>query len=96
MVRKQAAWMRKLDERILEHLDENGESNPMTMAEDPRFEDMGASSGQIRERCIQLAEARLVGVTGRGWFDVTTWGQQYLDGEVDARHQPRPRPGRVL
>jgi hypothetical protein len=96
MLRKQAAWVRALDEWILESLHENGESTLMLMADDPRFEDMGVSSGQIRERCIQLAEARLVGMTGRGWFDVTTCGQQNLDGEVDARHQPRPRPGRVL
>lgn len=88
--------MRTLDERILEHLHEAGESNPMLMAEHPRFEEMEVSSGQIRERCIQLADAGLVWMSGKGWFDVTTWGQQYLDGEVDARHQPRPRPGRVL
>ncbi|SEW10474.1 hypothetical protein [Halobacterium jilantaiense] len=96
MVRKQAAWMRALDERILEHLHEAGESNPVLMEDNPQFDEMGVSRGQIRERCIQLADAGLIATTGKNWFDVTTWGQQYLDGEIDARHQPRPRPGRVL
>lgn len=96
MVREHAAWLRALDERLLEHLRESGESNPMLMAEHPRFEEIGVSSGQIRERCLQLADAGLAGMTGKGWFDVTTWGQQYLDGEIDARDQPKPRLQRLL
>lgn len=87
MVRKQAAWMRTLDERILEHLHEAGESNPMLMAEHPRFEEMGVSHGQIRERCERLAQSELAAVTGKGWFDITTWGQQYLNGELDAKNR---------
>jgi len=93
-MRKTATWMRQVDERVLEHLNEAGESNPMLMAEHPRFEDMGASAGQLRERCECLAEAGMIATTGSGWFDITTWGQQYLEGELDAQNQPRP--GRAL
>jgi len=89
-MRKHATWMRQLDERILEHLQESGESNPMLMSEVPRFAEMEVSMGQIRERCEKLAEAGLAAATGSGWFDITTWGQQYLDGELDAENQPRP------
>jgi len=96
MVRKQAAWMKTLDERILEHLNESGESNPMLMAEHPRFEDMEVSSGQIRERCERLANSELVASTGKGWFDITTWGQQYLRGELDARNQYTPMDSRYI
>jgi len=87
--------MRQLDERILEHLQESGESNPMLMSEHPRFGEMEVSSGQIRERCAKLAEAGLAASTGKGWFDITTWGQQYLEGELDAENQPRPRRSRA-
>jgi hypothetical protein len=94
MMRKHARWMRQLDERILEHLQEAGESNPMTMAEHPRFEEMQVSSGQIRDRCRRLAESELVAATGQGWFDITTWGQQYLDGELNAENQYVPHEWR--
>lgn len=29
-------------------------------------------------------------------YELTTWGRLYLEGEIDVRYQPRPRPGRVL
>jgi hypothetical protein len=57
VMRKPAAWMRQLDGRILEHLQESGESNPMLMAEGSLFGEMEVSSGQIRDRCAKLAEA---------------------------------------
>jgi DNA-binding FadR family transcriptional regulator len=94
-VRKQAAWMRKLDDRILEHLDRDW-STPSLMAQHPCFEDMNVSRGQIRERCQMLADAGLVDRQHDDIYEITTWGQLYLRGEVDAQNQPRPRPGRVL
>ncbi|MDL0126308.1 hypothetical protein [Halobacterium salinarum] len=83
-------------EWILKHLLESVESNLMLMSEHPRFGEMEVSSGQIRERCAKLAEAGLAASTGKGWFDITTWGQQYLEGELDAENQPKPRPKEVL
>jgi len=82
--------MRQLDERILEHLQESGESKPMLISEHPRFGEMEVLSGQIHEWCVKLAEAGLVAITGKRWFDITTWGQQYLESELDAENQPRP------
>lgn len=48
---------------------------------------MGVSRGHVRERCERLAQSELVAATGGGWFDITTWGQQYLRGELDAANQ---------
>ena len=87
--------MTQLDERILEHLDEDGWSTPLLMAQHPRFGPLEASENRIRERCCVLADADLVDRESRG-FEVTTWGQLYLRGDIDAENQPRPRPGRVL
>lgn len=94
-MRKTATWMRQLDERILEHLDESGWSTPSMMAQHPRFEDLLASRGHIRERCQMLADAGLVGKEHQDIYEITRWGQLYLEGEVDAQNQPTPRPGRV-
>lgn len=88
--------MPQLGDRTLEHLDEAGESNPMLMAEHPRFEDMTVSPGQVRDRCERLAESELVATTGRGWFDITTWGQQYLEGDLDAKNQYSQRDYRYI
>ncbi|WP_232703170.1 hypothetical protein [Halobacterium wangiae] len=96
MMRKTATWMRQLDERILEHLDESGWSTPSLMANHPGFEKMEVSKGQIRERCQMLADAGLVALQHQDLFEITTWGQLYLRGEVDAANQRRPRSGRIL
>lgn len=89
-MRKTATWMTQLDDRILEHLDESGWSTPLLMSQHPRFEPMEASGGRIRERCHRLADADLVAREARG-FDITTDGQQYLQGELDAKNRPIPR-----
>jgi hypothetical protein len=79
--------MRKLDERILEHLDESGEPKPFLMQDHPRFKEMGVSCGYIRDRCRVLADANLLTRDELSWFDITTWGQLYLSGEVAAQNQ---------
>jgi len=61
----------------------------MLMIEHPQFGEMGVSSGQIRERCAKLAEAGLAAATGKGRFDITTWGQQYLEGGVRRRESAK-------
>jgi len=50
----------------------------------------------IRERCHLLTDANLIEPIHSEMYELTTWGRLYLEGEIDARHQPRPRPGRVL
>lgn len=56
---------------------------------------MDASENRIRERCRLLADADLIAPIHSEMYELTTWGRLYLDGEVDARHQPRPRPSAV-
>jgi len=92
-VRKTADWMCQLDERILEQLDEEPWSSPRVLE---REITMDASESRIRERCQMLADADLIEPIHSEMYELTTWGRLYLEGEVDARHQPRPRPGRVL
>jgi DNA-binding FadR family transcriptional regulator len=95
-MRKTATWMRQLDERLLEHLGEQDWSTPRMLAQHPRFEEMQVSRARIRERLQMLADAGLVGREHEDIYEITTWGQLYLEGELDAENQPRPRPGRVL
>lgn len=89
-VRKSARWMKQVDDRILEHLDESGESKPSMMAQHPRFDDMTVSTGQVRDRCRVLAAANMLVRDDLGWFDITRWGQLYLRGDLDAENQPEP------
>jgi len=52
-----------------------------------------ATEAQVQERCCVLADAELVAfLTDRqDMVELTTWGQQYLEGEVDVELYPRPR-----
>lgn len=65
------------------------------LAQHPRFEEMLVSLGRIRERLQMLADAGLVWREHEGIYEITTWGQEYLRGELDAKNQPRPRLNRV-
>jgi predicted transcriptional regulator len=95
-MRKTATWMRWLDERLLEHLQENGWSTPSLIAEHPNFEDREVSRGRIRERLQMLADAGLVGREHEDVYEITRSGQLYLEGEIDAEHRPDPRRERIL
>jgi len=85
--------MQQLDDRILEHLDEEGWSSPRVMATEP---DLDASKGRIRERCEFLVYAGFAAPLTDTMYEITRWGQLYLEGEVDAEHQPRPTVERAL
>jgi hypothetical protein len=86
-----AGWMCTLDERILEFVEEEPLSGPNLMASVMRFD---ASERRIRERCRMLAQAGLVApVMGDyGMYEITRAGERYLEGDLDAEHQPRPDP----
>jgi hypothetical protein len=94
-MRRTARWQRTLDERILEHLYEESWSTPGCMETEPAID---ATKAQIRDRCRILADAGLVAVhRDDGWYvELTTLGQQYLEGEADLGLYPRPRPPGVL
>lgn len=65
------------------------------MAQHPRFEDMEASCGHIRERCQMFVDANLPYREHHDIYEITTWGSLYLEGEIDAENQLRPRSSRI-
>ena len=94
-LRKTARWQQALDERILEHLDDEPWSTPELM----EFVDgIDATPTQVRDRCRVLADADLVAIyLNQGWIvELTTLGRLYLKGEADIQLYPRPRHPRVL
>lgn len=74
-----------LDERILEHLEEDSWSTPRYMSKEFRF---NASRGRVEERCRKLTQAGLIApiYEDANLYDITSDGQQYLEGELDAEH----------
>ncbi|SDN25556.1 hypothetical protein SAMN05192554_1236 [Haloarchaeobius iranensis] len=88
-----AHWMVPLDERIIEYLDAERLANPSLMEKEMNFD---ASENRIRERCKLLTYAGFIAPTHKDLYEVTTWGQLYLEGEIDAAHQPSPTPDSAL
>ena len=86
-----ARWMNHSDERILEYLSEKGETFAWAIAYD-----IGRDDRQIRRRLRVLARADLVERVEREGktphWRLSSWGELYLDGEVDADLR-RPLPG---
>ena len=79
-----------LDERVIEFVNESMLASPSLIASEIRFD---ASEQRIRERCKVLAEAGLIAPIheGEDYYVITRSGQRYLEGELDVKHQPRPR-----
>jgi len=79
----------------MELLEEEGLS-PASLISHDVFESV--STSHVRERLHMLAGAEFVGslTTDRTHWELTKAGQRYLDGDLDAENQPRPRLGRVL
>ena len=73
--------MLQLDERILEHLHEEGWSTPSMVVKDRHFRDLQASEARVRERCRKLTERELVEPIHTEMFEITTWGLAYLRGD---------------
>jgi len=84
--------MHQLDERILEHLRDDGWASPRTMSRHFRFT---ASEDRIEERCEELREAGLLAPIYRSasMYELTTLGYLYLAGELDADSLPRKTVG---
>jgi len=78
-----------LDERTLEILREEDMASPSYIANEvPLF----ASTGRVRERCIMLVHAELAAPVSKNWghYEITSKGEEYLEGELDVRGLPRP------
>lgn len=52
-----------------------------------------ATEGILSDRCKMLADAGLLAPIHGETYELTTWGRLYLEGEIDAAHQPRPKAG---
>jgi hypothetical protein len=91
-MRQDAEWMCQLDERILEHLDDDTWSTARLLSQHFRST---CSVNRIESRCVALADAGLVAPVrdGSSMFEITTIGRLYLKGEIDADlRQPTPAP----
>lgn len=80
-MRYSADWMTIADERILEHLREKETDTPKQMADSGRVR---FSRQYIGERCRKLASYGLLKHLGNGVYRITSSGEQYLHGELDA------------
>ncbi|RDZ34492.1 repressor phrH2 [Haloferax sp. Atlit-47N] len=93
-MRKSGTWQCALDDRILEVLRTEGLSPPELIS---REITANVSPRRVRERCRVLAHAGLaspiVDEENAEFFEITGWGELYLDGKVNASlMQPLPRP----
>jgi len=81
-----------LDERIIEHLADDSWSTPRFMSREFKF---NASRSRVEERCKMLSQAGLIApIYERGnLYAITSEGKQYLSGDLDAEHLPRPAKG---
>lgn len=90
--RKTAAWQQLLDDRVLEYVAEHGWATPGILV---RCADVHASEARVRERCAMLHYAGLLAVVHGETYELTSLGQRYLDGDLDAAHLPRPTAARI-
>jgi hypothetical protein len=93
-IRRNASWQERLDERILEHLDENAHSYPEFIALEPC---VSATEAQVRDRCKRLADADLIHIDLNDWrLEIRGLGERYLDGKADVDLYPHPRSVRNI
>jgi len=95
LIRRNARWQRRLDERIPETLDEELLSTPEMLAiESP----MDATENQVKDRCNRLADAKLIDVDLEdAWrVELTVLGKRYLEGETDMKYHRWPRWVRTI
>lgn len=81
-MRFDADWMSRADDRIMEHLAEDGPDTPKNMAESDRVR---FSRQHINQRCKKLVSYGLLVHLGNGVYDLTTKGEAYLQGNLDVR-----------
>lgn len=82
-----AKWMKPTDDRILEYHDTEGVTTPKSMADESPYD---YHRNTIQRRLSKLSKANLVNRVGRGVYQITEKGQEYLEGEIDLRDEPEP------
>jgi len=85
--------MKREDDRILEYLDGEYWSTRSLIATEA-FEQV--SAGHVEERLLFLQHAGLAERMHGNMYEITSEGRRYLEGELDASHQPTPTVERVL
>ncbi|MFB6187855.1 MAG: hypothetical protein ABEI86_13450 [Halobacteriaceae archaeon] len=78
-MRQRGEWMKPVDDLILELLSEEGQYPPKIIAEKidkhPKY---------VGERCRTLRDYGLTRNLGRGLYQITDQGEEYLEGELNA------------
>lgn len=94
-IRLNDRWQHRLDERILELLSDEPWSTPAIMETELPIR---ATERQIKERCMMLADAEMIGLDpADNWrCELDTRGELYLEGEVDMELYDTPRSPRSL
>lgn len=86
MPRQRAEWMRPIDDRILEALEEEGNLSPKAIEVYVEL----TSSNHASHRLSALNDGGLVERLAPGLYRLTDAGQAYLDRELDASELPGP------
>lgn len=94
-IRKTARWQQCLDDRILEQLRDQSVSTAKQIA---ICDEIHATESQVQDRCKVLADADLVGFLTEDcdFVELTTEGEQYLEGEIDVELYPYPRHPKAM
>lgn len=85
--------MKREDDRIREFLEAYGLASSDLIAAEA-FKKV--SAGHVRGRLEFLRYAGLVDLTGLESYEITEAGGRYLQGELNANHQPTPTVERVF
>lgn len=94
-IRKTARWQWCLDDRILEHLQDDSLSTAKQIA---IRNGIHATESQVQERCKVLADTDLVAFLSEDcrFVELTTEGEQYLEGDIDVELYPYPRHPKAM
>lgn len=79
MRRGRAEWMTRVDDEILEWMEEKVAGTPKTVAED-----IDRSGAYVGDRLRKLADLGLLDKPSRGYYRINDNGLEYLAGELDA------------
>lgn len=74
--------MQQIDDRILEHLQDEYSSTPSLMASN---EWIHASKEEIRSRCFLLSRIKLVSKIAEDTYELTEIGEHYLHGNISMK-----------
>lgn len=80
-MRKSADWMTIWDDRILEILSDDGPNSPTPLS---NHQYIHVNKSTISRRLRRMKDHGLVMELGNGVYTITSKGEEYLDGELDA------------